>query len=96
MSETDHDRLAVALAAKRPISDAPRVPLEVERLLSESQRRVSVADHQAFRESLATRPAFDDIDHAMAVDYPPERRSERETSRVLGILDELQRDRRSA
>ena len=32
-------RLAVAQAAPRPISDAPRVPLEVERLLSESQRR---------------------------------------------------------
>ena len=35
----DADPLAVALAAARPIDDAPRVPLEVERLLSDHARR---------------------------------------------------------
>jgi hypothetical protein len=55
------DPLDVALSAQRPIYDAPRQPLAVELLLTESQR-VSVEEHQAFRESLAPAPAADPID----------------------------------
>ena len=38
------DPLEIALAAARPISDAPRQPLEVERLLTEAQRRSDPID----------------------------------------------------
>jgi hypothetical protein len=58
---SDREQLEVALSTQRPIDDAPRQPLAVELLLTESQR-VSVADHAAFRESLAPAPAADPID----------------------------------
>jgi hypothetical protein len=62
----DPSPLDVALSASRPIDDAPRQPLAVEMLLTESQRRtVSVAEHEAFRESLAPRPAVDPIDELL-------------------------------
>lgn len=37
-------------------------PLEVERLLPEDARRVTVDDHAAFRASLAPKPPADPID----------------------------------
>jgi hypothetical protein len=55
MKPSDREQLEVALAASRPIDDAPRQPLAVELLLTESQR-VTVDQHAAFRESL-TPPA---------------------------------------
>lgn len=58
------------------------------------QRQPSKIEAQlAFRESLS-RPCdrFDEIDLAVA-DSPPQRRSEREASRLISILDELELER---
>lgn len=67
-------------------------PLEVERLLTDHARR-TVAAHQAFRESLATAPAFDEIDEMVAgdpiLDRLPAHRSYTDRSRLESILDEL-------
>ena len=41
LTAEEQAHLGAAQAAPLPISDAPRVPLEVERLLSESQRRIT-------------------------------------------------------
>lgn len=95
MSAPNSAPLAVAMAAKHPIDDAPRVPLEVERLLSGEQRRITPAVHQAFRESIATPTRhFDEIDEAMG-DPLVERYGmpvkESKASRLLSILDELDR-----
>lgn len=58
----------IAHAAQRPISDTPRQPLEVERLLSESQRRrITVSDHERFRETF-DNPHRDDADIADLLD----------------------------
>lgn len=57
--------LEVALAAQRPIDDSPRQPLEVERLLDAHQRRVSVAEHEQFRKSLAPPRPVDPIDELL-------------------------------
>ena len=62
-----------------------------------ARRRCTVADHQAFRESLAPRPANDDdwdeIDEAVAsdpiLDRLPAYRSGQEKSRLERILDDL-------
>jgi hypothetical protein len=78
--EERREPLAVALAAAKPISDAPRQPLEVERLLNESARR--------------TDRHFDEIDPCLAMPDPPHKRGDRETSNVLKILDELERGKR--
>ena len=40
--------------------------IELEGLLTEDQRRVSVADHQSFRESLAAPAPADPIDDMVA------------------------------
>lgn len=68
-------------------------PLEIEQLLSADERRprrLTVAEHEAFRRSLIS-PA-DDLDEIEVADIdPPQRRSEREASRVLNILDQLER-----
>lgn len=67
--------------------------LELDGLLTDDQRRVTVEDHAAFRGSIS-RPTdrFDEIDHAVADARPAQRRSDREVSRVLDILDELDRE----
>jgi hypothetical protein len=57
------DPLAVALAASKP--------LEVEMLVSDHARRVSVGEHQAFREGLAPRPAVDPIDELPTLNPEP-------------------------
>jgi hypothetical protein len=70
-----------------------RQPLEVERLLTENQRRLTVEDHQAWRES--TFPAahhVDEIDLAVDAPGPARTRSQREVSRLLSILDEIGKD----
>jgi hypothetical protein len=41
-------------------------PLEVERLIPSDARRVSVEDHQSFREAIAPKPDFDEIDELVA------------------------------
>lgn len=57
----DNRRLDVALGARRPATNAEEIT-EVERLLRADQRRVSVDDHQAFRESLEPQPKPEDSD----------------------------------
>lgn len=52
--------LDVALAAQRPIA-TDREELEIERLIPAHQRRVSVDDHAAWRESLAPPAAGDEL-----------------------------------
>jgi hypothetical protein len=77
-----------------------REPLPVEMLISNDARRVSVEDHKAFRDSLTDRSAAwdeidDHLDEMIQVDpyngNPPSRRKDREISRVLGLLDSLER-----
>ncbi len=63
---------------------------------AEYRQPSSIEVHQAFRESL-TAPCdrFDEIDLTVA-DSPPQRRSERETDKLFSILDEIEKERRSA
>jgi predicted transcriptional regulator len=81
-------------------------PLEVERLIPEHQRhtperrRVSVAEHERFRADIAASLADqqpDPIDDALAdpvLDHLPSYQSKKKTARVLGILDQLNREGR--
>ena len=77
--------------------------LEIERLIRADQRHsVSVADHQQWREDLATLQAAqkaqpDPIDDALAdplVERIARRRKNSEAARTLAILDELERSGR--
>lgn len=73
-----------------------REPLEVERLIRADQRlSVSVADHQQWREDLAAQQAqHDPIDDTLAYpihDHAPAYRSSKSKSRLLSILDEIER-----
>jgi len=55
-----------------------------------AQALVTVDRHQAFRDSIAPAPEFDDLDADLdLISGPSSRRSEREISRLLGILDNL-------
>jgi hypothetical protein len=45
-------------------------PLEVELLIPADQRRITVDQHQQFRESIATPPPCDPIDAAVAKPEP--------------------------
>ena len=82
-----------------------REPLEVERLIRDDQRvddhtrrRVSVAEHQSFRTDMqrrlgAMQPA-DEIDDQLAdpiLDHAPAYRSNKSTSHLLNLLDEIER-----
>ena len=82
-----------------------RESLEVERLIRDDQhhttperRRVSVAEHQRFRADLAAsladlQPA-DEIDDALGDpihDHAPAYRSNKSTSHLLNLLDEIER-----
>jgi hypothetical protein len=54
-------------------------------------RRVSVAAHERWRESLRGGPAFDPDDELIEmIERPWARRKAKEVSRVLAILDELE------
>lgn len=77
----------------RPENDTPKATTK----RGGDKLRVSGDDHLAFRESIA-RPTerFDEIDHSVADVRPAQLRSEREISRVLDILDELDREGGSA
>ena len=74
-----------------------REPLEIERLIRDDQR-FTIADHQQWREDLAAQQAAqqaDEIDDALAdpvLDHLPQYRSSKSTSRLLGLLDELNRE----
>lgn len=60
-------------------------------------RRVSISDHQAWRDSLCTPGEIDEADRAhdlAIVERPPAQRSQRETRRLLSILDELDKEGR--
>jgi hypothetical protein len=77
-----------------------REPLPVEMLISTDARRVSVEQHEPFQKSIS-RPCDkwdeidDQLDDMIHVDPyngdPPSRRKDREISRVLGLLDSLER-----
>jgi hypothetical protein len=64
-------------------------------------RPVTIDDHQQFREAIASPRPFDAIDELVdeltVVDPyggdPPNRRSDKEISRVLRLLDELDTER---
>jgi hypothetical protein len=85
-----------------------REPLEVERLIPEHQRhtaperrRVSVAEHERFRAdiaaSLGDQQPVDEIDDALGdpvLDHLPSYQSKKKTARVLGILDQLNKEGR--
>ena len=101
-------QLEIALAASKPMGadrlafENSREPLPIELLLTEAQR-VTVEEHQAFRDSIKPEPQepFDLIDEALdemiQVDpyagNPPNRRSDKETTRLLSLLDELEPER---
>lgn len=73
-----------------------RKTLEVELLTSEYSRRLTVAGHHAWRESLsAQQTADDDFDDLIEIDPfngdPPSKRKDSELARVLAVLDSLER-----
>jgi len=64
---------------------------EVEHLLTDDQRRWTIEEHAAWRESIAPKQDFDEIDEAAAdIPGPVQLRKEREVSRLMSILDELE------
>jgi hypothetical protein len=78
---------------------------EVDMLIPSDQRRlktaldatkpITVDDHQRFRESIAPPKPFDAIDEAAADpihDHAPRRAAGHKVNRVLGILDELEKE----
>ena len=81
----------------------PRELLEIEHLIRDDQRiddhtrRVTIDDQQKFRCELAAQQAAqqaDEIDDALAdpvLDRAPAYRSNKSTSRLLSILDEIER-----
>jgi hypothetical protein len=75
------------------MNDHPKT--EVKHLLTPDQRRVTIDDHQQFREAIATPKPCDAIDEAAADpihDHAPRRASHGKVNRVLGILDQLERE----
>ena len=67
----------------------PTPPLEIESLLTADQRRVSIAEHAIFGESISL-PAFDQFEDAIRPIRPAQTRSNRETSRLNALLDEIE------
>jgi hypothetical protein len=73
-------------------------PETVELLASEYQRRLTVAGHHQWRESIATDRPFDEVDlmldeHLQVDPYngdPPSRRKDKELANLLGLLDSLE------
>jgi hypothetical protein len=81
--------------------------LPVELLVRDDQRvddhtrRVSIAEHQQFQKhiaaSLAAQQPADEIDDALGdpvLDHLPSYQSKKKTARVLGILDQLNKEGR--
>ena len=67
-------------------------PLEIESLLTADERRVSIAEHAQFRESISL-PAFDQFEDAVGSFQPVQRRSEKQTSKLEALLDDLEIER---
>jgi hypothetical protein len=75
-----------------------REPETVELLASEYQRRLTVAGHHAWRESISTARPFDEVDlmldeHIQIDPFngdPPSKRKDKELANLLGILDSLE------
>ena len=68
---------------------------ELENLLTEDQRRVVTVDqHMQFQMGLHSDDQEDDFDDQIEVDRadfcPPSRKKDKELSRTLSILDELE------
>ena len=75
---------------------ASRQPLEIE-LLVTPEKRVSVAGHHMFREGLRGSTDDDiDFDDVIQIDPyagdPPSKRSDKEISRLLDVLDSIEND----
>jgi hypothetical protein len=71
-----------------------RQPLEIELLVPAHTRRISVNEHQAFRESLTTnREDDEDFDDLIEIDPyvsgTSSRRSDKELNRMLALIDSL-------
>jgi hypothetical protein len=69
-------------------------PLALDLLLTEDERRpLTVQGHHEWRESISTPADHDEIDDLMQLDPyagdPPSKRSDKETDRLLSILDAL-------
>jgi hypothetical protein len=64
-------------------------------IIEERSFRKTVAHHDEIRREmlagLVQERDFDEIDELVAMPDPPSKRSDRETSRVLSILDSLER-----
>ena len=67
----------------------PTPPLEIESLLTADQRRVTVAEHGKFRESISSLAAFDQLEDAIRPFRAAQTRSNRETSRLNALLDDI-------
>jgi len=82
------------------MNPSDRDPLEVELLVDADKRRVTIAEVQDFRESIASNDErFDEIDNLLDDEIqvdpydgdPPSKRKDSELNRVLSILDSLER-----
>lgn len=78
----------------RDLIDRP--PLEIESLVSDHARRVTVDDHDRFQREFfppAASDDDDDLDDDLVVDpfelHAPSRRSDRDLARMLDLLDSL-------
>ena len=73
-----------------------REPLPVERLATPDERRLSVAGHHQWRESITSQPRdFDPIDEAAADpihDHAPQLAPMHKVRSVLDILDQLDKE----
>jgi hypothetical protein len=77
-------------------------PLEVERLLSEDQRRLTVSEHHSWQKSISSQRPFDEVDLYLDQDFDervvvdpyechqPSRRSDKELGHLLNLLDSLE------
>jgi hypothetical protein len=83
----DQRRLQAAMPSARPL---PASNIEECLEVLRNPRRVSVEQHQRFRESLAPKPDLDEIDELVDIPGPVQMRKSREVSRLLSILDELE------
>lgn len=101
MNASDSSDAAASLEVRKAVAVveniiADRKPLEVELLTTSDQRRISIEEHQAWRHA-AFPPAHqvNEIDEAMAdpiVDHAPMRAPRHKANRVLGILDQLEKE----
>jgi hypothetical protein len=70
-------------------------PLENERLVTEDQRRLTVAEHHSWQKSISSQRPFDEVDEEMESaaevihDHLPQSAPKHKVNRVLNILDQL-------